>query len=65
MFVRAIFEDVNDLRGFTYLGEPCYNDDMDYPVTADMIQMITQSILAGEYQAENQINDNEEVQTDE
>jgi hypothetical protein len=38
---------------------------MDYPVTADMIQMITQSILAGEYQAENQINDNEEVQTDE
>ncbi len=65
LFVRAIFEDVNDLRGFTYLGEPCYNDDMDYPVTADMIQMITQSILAGEYQAENQINDNEEVQTDE
>ena len=38
---------------------------MDYPVTADMIQMITQSILAGEYQVENQINDNEEVQTDE
>ena len=65
LFVRAIFEDVNDLRGFTYLGEPCYNDDMDYPVTADMIQMITQSILAGEYQVENQINDNEEVQTDE
>lgn len=65
LFVRAIFEDVNDLRGFTYLGEPCYNDDMDYPVTADMIQMITQSILAGEYQIENQINDNEEVQTDE
>ena len=39
---------------------------MDYPVTADMIQMITQSILAGEYQIpENQMNINEEVQPDE
>ena len=43
-----------------YLGEPCYNDDMDYPVKNDMIQMITQSILAGEYQIENQMNINEE-----
>ena len=38
---------------------------MDYPVTADMVQMITQSILAGEYQIENQLNTNEEVQPDE
>jgi hypothetical protein len=65
LFVRAIFEDVDSLRGFTYLGEPCYNDDMQFPCTMDMVQQITQSILSGEYRVENPVNDNEEVQPDE
>jgi|TARA_R100000455_G_C6273327_1_gene130814 hypothetical protein len=65
LFVRAIFEDVDSLRGFTYLGEPCYNDDMEFPCTMDMVQQITQSILSGEYRVENPVNDNEEVQPDE
>lgn len=29
-------------------GRPCYTDDSTYPVTADLIQAITQSILGGE-----------------
>ena len=65
LFVRAIFEDVDSLRGFTYLGEDCYNDDMQFPCTMDMVQQITQSILSGEYRVENPVNDNEEVQPDE
>jgi hypothetical protein len=65
LFVRAVFEDVNDLRGFTYLGEPCYNDDMEYPCTMDMVQMITQSILGAEQQIEQIDNDNEQVQINE
>lgn len=65
LFVRAVFEDVNDLRGFTYLGEPCYNDDMEYPCTMDMVQMITQSILGTEQQIEQVDNDNEQVQINE
>ena len=65
LFVRAVFEDVNDLRGFTYLGEPCYNDDMEYPCTMDMVQMITQSILGTEQQIEQLDNDNEEVKVNE
>ena len=55
LFVRAIFEDVDSLRGFTYLGEDCYNDDMQFPCTMDMVQQITQSILSGEYRVENLI----------
>jgi len=65
LFVRAVFEDVNDLRGFTYLGEPCYNDDMEYPCTMDMVQMITQSILGTEQQIEQIDNNNEEVKVNE
>lgn len=65
LFVRGIFEDVEELRSFTYIGEPCYNDDSAYPVTADMIQQITQSILAAEYKLENIQNDNNEIKVNE
>lgn len=65
LFVRGIFEDVDELRGFTYIGEPCYNDNDAYPVTADMIQQITQSILAAEYRLENPENDNNEIKVNE
>ena len=65
LFVRGIFEDVDELKGFTYLGEPCYNDNSAYPVTADMIQQITQSILAAEYKLENIQNDNNEIKVNE
>ena len=65
LFIRGIFEDVEELRSFTYIGEPCYNDDSAYPVTADMIQQITQSILAAEYKMENIQNDNNEIKVNE
>lgn len=65
LFIRGIFEDVEELKGFTYLGEPCYNDNSAYPVTADMIQQITQSILAAEYKLENIQNDNNEIKVNE
>ena len=65
LFIRGIFEDVEELRGFTYIGEPCYNDESPYPVTADMIQQITQSILAAEYKMENIQNDNNEIKVNE
>lgn len=65
LFIRGIFEDVEELKGFTYLGEPCYNDNKAYPVTADMIQQITQSILAAEYKLENIQNDNNEIKVNE
>lgn len=46
--VRGVFEDPRDVALFDCDGSDCYNDDMDYPLPADMLQMITQGILSAE-----------------
>lgn len=45
--VKGIFEDPRDLLEFDCDGD-CYSDDSAFPITADMVQRITQSLLAGE-----------------
>ena len=45
--VKGIFEDPRDLLEFDCDGD-CYSDDNAFPITADMVQRITQSLLAGE-----------------
>jgi hypothetical protein len=47
--VKGIFEDPRDLKDFDCDGD-CYDDDNSFPITADMVQRITQSLLAGELQ---------------
>ena len=46
--VRGVFEDPKDVALFDCDDSDCYNDDMDYPLPADMLQMITQGILSTE-----------------
>jgi|TARA_R110000823_G_scaffold49393_3_gene124764 hypothetical protein len=46
--VRGVFEDPKDVALFDCDSSDCYNDDMDYPLPADMLQMITQGILSTE-----------------
>jgi hypothetical protein len=47
--VKGIFEDPRDLKDFDCDGD-CYDDDNSFPITADMVQRITQALLAGELQ---------------
>lgn len=50
--VKGVFEDPTDLKNFTGCGtdtiNPVYTDDSPYPITADLVQRVTQSILGGE-----------------
>ena len=46
--VRGVFEDPKDVALFDCDDSDCYSDDMDYPLPADMLQMITQGILSTE-----------------
>lgn len=47
--IKAVFEDPMELRRLKNCnGEPVYTEKSIYPVTADLIQRITQSILSGE-----------------
>jgi len=47
--VRGIFEDPEKLTKFTDCdGTPCYDDNSEYPLPMDMLQMLTQGILSGE-----------------
>lgn len=47
--VKGIFEDPADIALYECVGD-CYSDDSEFPITADMVQRITQSLLAGELQ---------------
>jgi hypothetical protein len=46
--VRGVFEDPEDVALFDCDGSNCYDDDMDFPIPMDMIQIITQGIMSGE-----------------
>jgi hypothetical protein len=44
--VQGIFEDPEQAAGFfDEVGSPCYSDDSPYPITLDIVQSVTQSIL--------------------
>jgi len=62
--VKGIFEDPRDLLDFDCSGE-CYDDDAEYPITADMVQRITQSLLAGELQMVDRTDDGNAVRLQE
>ena len=46
--VRGVFEDPEEVAKFDCDGSDCYNDDMDFPIPMDMVQIITQGIMSGE-----------------
>lgn len=46
--VRGVFEDPEEVAKFDCDGTDCYNDDMPYPMPADMVQAITTALLSGE-----------------
>ena len=48
--VRGIFEDPRDLAQFDCDGNDCYNDNSEFPMPADMIQLITNGMAQGELQ---------------
>lgn len=43
--VRAVLEDPLDAKGFQCGETECFNDDMEYPLPADMITLITNDIM--------------------
>ena len=46
--VRGVFENPEDVAKFDCDGSDCYDDDMDFPMPMDMIQIITQGLMGGE-----------------
>jgi len=50
--VKGIFEDPAEVANFECDGD-CYSDDNAFPIAADMVQRITQSLLSGELQILN------------
>ena len=47
--IRGIFEDPEKLGEYTNCEEiPCYDDNSEFPLPMDMLQMLTQGILSGE-----------------
>jgi len=48
--VRGIFEDPEDLKNYDCEGADCYDNESDFPLPMDMVQIITQGIMSGELQ---------------
>jgi hypothetical protein len=46
--VRGVFEDPEEVAKFTCGENRCYEDSSQYPLPADMLQIITQGIAQGE-----------------
>ena len=68
--IKGIFEQPQELFEFTAdidrgLPTPDLPEEREYPISMDMIQRITQSILATEMRVENRQNDSDEVQLSE
>lgn len=66
ILVRGIFERPEELGIYQCCDStPVFTEDKEYPMSMDMVQRVTQSILATEMQLENRQNDNDEVQLSE
>tara|TARA_R100000781_G_scaffold58751_1_gene37744 strand:- start:985 stop:1680 length:696 start_codon:yes stop_codon:yes gene_type:complete len=48
--VRGVFEDPRDVAGFDCEGTSCYDDNSEFPMPADMLQLITAGMVQGELQ---------------
>lgn len=48
--IRGVFEDPEEVALFDCDGSDCYDDDSQFPLPMDMIQAITNGIVAGELQ---------------
>lgn len=46
--IRAVLSNPTDAKGFECGDGECFNDDMEYPLPADMITLITSDILGTE-----------------
>ena len=46
--VRGVFEDPEEVAKFDCDGTDCYDDNMPFPMPADMVQAITTALLSGE-----------------
>ena len=46
--VRGVFEDPEEVAKFDCDGTDCYDDNMPFPMPADMIQAITTALMSGE-----------------
>ncbi len=58
--VKGVFEDPRKLEVYNCEGEK-FDDDSRFPCTADMVQRITASLVNGELQLVNNIDDGNEV----
>ena len=66
ILVKGIFENPEDVSVFNNCGgENCFDSNSEYPVSADLVQQITQSIMATELRIENPQNDNNEININE
>ena len=58
--IRGLFEDPREAAKFnTCDGKPCYNDDMEYPISSWMLPVINDMLLKGELKIESQTQDDE------
>ena len=48
---RVVAEDPEDVKRFKCDGDVCYNDDHQYPLPGDMIDLITKDVLGTELKA--------------
>ena len=46
--VRGVFEDPEEVAKFDCDGTDCYDDNMPFPMPADMVQAITTALMSGE-----------------
>ena len=66
ILLKGIFEQPQDLAGYTCCDNTAaFSEDKQYPISMDMVQRVTQSILSTEMQLENRQNDSDEVQLSE
>lgn len=66
ILVKGVFEQPQELAGYLCCDNTAvYTEDKQYPMSLDMTQRITQSILSNEMQLENRQNDSDEVQLSE
>lgn len=64
--VKGIFENPLDVAAFNNCnGEDCFDSNSQYPVSLDLVQQITQSIMNAELRVENPQNDNNEININE
>ena len=46
--VRGVFEDPEEVALFDCDGTNCYDDDSEFPIPMDMVQIITSGLMSGE-----------------